>query len=162
MEIKEFELRYKEQIKDFLVELQEYVIEIDEYNLNIISENYREKYFDFMLEDCQKAQGKIFIAINNSKVLGFIAGYLETYDERDKLDYTCPTKGIVAELIVSKETRKNGVGQKLLQTMEDYFKSINCQFVQLEVFAYNESAKRFYFNNHYKERMITLFKKLDK
>lgn len=161
MEIKEFENEFEEQIKDLLVELQEYIIEIDMYNLNILSKNYREKYFDFMLEDCLEKQGKIFVAIENSNVLGFIAGHLENYDEKDKLDYTCPKKGIIAELIVSKNSRKNGVGQKLLKTMEDYFKSINCEFIQLDVFAYNENAKRFYFNNNYKERMITLFKKLN-
>ena len=161
MEIKEFENEFEEQIKDLLVELQEYIIEIDKYNLNILSKNYREKYFDFMLEDCLEKQGKIFVAIENSNVLGFIAGHLENYDEKDKLDYTCPKKGIIVELIVSKNSRKNGVGQKLLQTMEDYFKSINCEFIQLDVFAYNENAKRFYFNNNYKERMITLFKKLN-
>ena len=161
MEIKEFENEFQEQIKDLLVELQEYIIEIDKYNLNILSKNYREKYFDFMLEDCLEKQGKIFVAIENSNVLGFIAGHLETYDEKDKLDYTCPKKGIIAELIVSKNSRKNGVGKKLLQTMEDYFKSINCEFIQLDVFAYNENAKKFYFNNSYKERMVTLFKKLN-
>ena len=46
--------------------------------------------------------------------------------------------------------------------MEDYFKSINCEFVQLDVFSYNDSAKKFYTKNNYEERMLTLFKKLDK
>ena len=160
MEIREFENVFKEQIKDLLVELQEYVIEIDEYNLNIISKEYREKYFEFMIEDCKNKQGKIFVAIENKIVCGFISGYLEEYNERDKLDYSCPTKGIVAELIVSKNSRNGGIGKALLSKMEEYFKSMNCKYVQLDVFAYNKNAKKFYFNNNYKERMITLFKKL--
>ena len=160
MEIREFENVFEEQIKDLLVELQEYVIKIDEYNLNIISKDYREKYFDFMFEDCKSRQGKIFVAIENKIVYGFIAGYLEEYNKRDKLDYSCPTKGIVAELIVSKNSRNGGIGKTLLSKMEEYFKSMNCKYVQLDVFAYNENAKKFYFNNNYKERMITLFKKL--
>ena len=160
MEIKEFKEKYKEQIKDLLVELQEYIVEIDKYKLNIISQEYRDSYFEYMLEDCKNQQGKIFIAIQNDKVLGFIAGYIESYEERDKLDYTCPKKGFIAELIVNKNSRIGGIGKSLLSSMENYFKSMNCEFVKLDVFAYNETAKKFYYHNNYKDRMITLFKKL--
>ena len=90
----------------------------------------------------------------------FISGFVETYDERDKLDYLCPTKGIIAELIVSKFSRSKGTGGLLLTTMEDYFKSIGCEYIQLDVFAYNETAKIFYYKNNYEDRMVTLFKKI--
>lgn len=160
MEIKVFDIKYKEQIKDLLVELQEYVIEIDKYNLNIISEEYRDKYFDFMLNDCINQQGQIFIAVEDDFVVGFIAGFLQIYEERDKLDYICPKKGVIAELIVSKNCRSNGSGYKLLSAMENYFKSVNCEYIQLDVFAYNDVAKKFYYKNNYEDRMLTLFKKI--
>lgn len=66
-----------------LVDLQKYIIEIDKYNLNIISQDYREKYFEF----------------------------------------------------------------------------IDCEYVQVDVFAYNEHAKKFYLKNGYEDRMVTVFKK---
>lgn len=160
MEIREFDYKYKEQIKDLLVELQQYVILIDKYNLNIMSETYRDKYFDYMVDDCNNQQGQILVAINNENVVGFIAGFVQTYDERDKLDYICPKKGIIAELIVSKDARSEGVGQKLLSAIEDYFKSISCEYVQIDVFAYNDIAKNFYYKNNYEDRMLTLFKKI--
>ena len=160
MIIREYKSLDCEKIKDLLVELQEYVIEIDKYNLNIISNEYRNKYFNYMLEDCNFQQGKIFIAEENNTIIGFIVGYVQTYDERDKLDYTCPKKGIVAELIVSKQLRSKGTGKFLLTQMENYFKSINCEYIQIDVFAYNEIGKNFYYKNKYEDRMITLFKKL--
>ena len=49
MIIREFANNDIEQIKDLLVELQQYVIEIDKYNLNIISDAYRDKYFEYMM-----------------------------------------------------------------------------------------------------------------
>lgn len=150
-----------DQIKDLLVELQQYVIEIDKYNLNIISAEYRDKYFEYMLEDCSSQQGKIFVAEEENKIIGMIAGYVQDYDERDKLDYLCPKKGIIAELIVSKNIRGKGTGQMLLNKIEDYFKSINCEYTQIDVFAYNNIAKNFYYKNNYEERMLTLFKKLN-
>ena len=134
--------------------------EIDKYNLNIISKEYRDKYFDFMLKDCINQQGQIFIAVTEGIVVGFIAGFVQIYEKRDKLDYTCPKKGVIAELIVNKNCRSNGIGYKLLSAMENYFKSVNCQYIQLDVFAYNDIAKNFYYKNDYEERMLTLFKKI--
>lgn len=160
IKILELKQKYYEQIKDLLVDLQKYIIEIDKYNLNIISQDYREKYFEFMLDDCKGNQGKTFVAIDRNKVVGFVSGFVQEYDERDKLDYSCPKKGIVAELIVDKNCRANGIGTELLKYIENYFKSIDCEFVQIDVFAYNEHAKKFYYKNGYEDRMVTVFKKL--
>lgn len=160
MEIREYNISDKESIKDLLIELQQYIIKIDKYNLNIISKDYRDKYFDFMLEDCISQNGKIFIAEEYKKIIGFIAGFTQTYDKRDKLDYSCPKKGIVAELIVSKISRSKGTGSLLLSAIENYFKSIGCDYIQIDVFAYNENAKKFYYKNNYEDRMVSLFKKI--
>ena len=143
MRIREINSTDKENIKNLLVELQQYIIEIDKYNLNIISKEYRNNYFDFMIEDCKTQQGKIFVAIDNETITGFIAGYVQTYDEREKLNYSCPKKGIIAELIVNKNSRSKGAGNELLLKMEDYFKSIDCKYIQIDVFAYNEPPKSF-------------------
>ena len=151
---------HNEYVKGLLVDLQKYVIELDKYNLNILSSDYRDKYFEYMIEDCTSNQGKVFVALENNNVLGMIAGYVEKYSDRDKLDYACPKKGIVAELVVAKNSRKDGVGTKLLSKMEEYFKTIDCKYIQIDVFAYNENAKKFYYNKGYEDRMITVFKKL--
>lgn len=160
MEIVELEQNYFEKVKDLLVELQKYVISIDKYNLNIISKDYKEKYFEYMINDCKSNHGKTFVAIQENNVVGMVSGFVQKFDERDKLDYSCPKKGIVAELIVDKNCRTNGVGTLLLKQIESYFKSIGCKFVQIDVFAYNENAREFYFKNGYEDRMITLFKKM--
>ncbi len=160
MKILELEQKYIEQVKDLLVDLQKYIVEIDKYNLNIISKDYREKYFEFMLDDCKTNQGKVFIVIKEDKIVGMVAGFVQEYDERDKLDYSCPKKGMVAELVVDKNCRENGVGTELLKHIESYFSSIDCKYVQIDVFAYNEHAKKFYYKNGYEDRMVTVFKKL--
>lgn len=160
MEIYEFDNQYDENVKDLLVDLQKYVISIDKYNLNIISSDYRDKYFQYMLNDCIQGEGKVFVAIENDLCLGMIAGYVQKYGNRDKLDYLCPKKGIVSELIVSTNARNKGIGNKLLSKMENYFKSINCEYIQLDVFAYNSNAISFYNKNGYENRMITMFKKV--
>ena len=160
MKIEEINYNHFEQVKDLLVDLQKFIIEIDKYNLNILSNDYREKYFEYMINDCKENQGKVFVAIENNNVVGMIAGFIEKYEKRDKLDYLCPKKGLIAELIVSKKARSSGIGTQLLKTMENYFKSIKCEYCQIDVFAYNEGARKFYYKNGYEDRMITVFKKI--
>lgn len=45
--------------------------------------------------------------------------------------------------------------------MEDYFKSLGCEYVLVDVFAYNENGIKFYNKNKYHNRMHTMIKKLD-
>ena len=149
-----------ETVKDMLVDLQKYVVEIDKYQLNILADDYREKYFDSMVFNCSQNQGKIFVCESAGQVFGMIAGGLEAYCENDRLCYSCPKKGIVYELIVKKDKRHFGAGKMLLNAMEEYFKSIGCEYIQIDVFSYNEPAKRFYYNQGYEDRMLSVFKKV--
>lgn len=142
------------------MELQKYILEIDNFHLNILSNDYREKYFEYMIKDCEANQGVVYVAVDNNIVVGMIAGFVQNYDSRDNLDYACPKKRIIAELIVSKTARCGGIGTQLLEEMEKYFKSIDCKYSQIDVFAPNENAKKFYNKNGYQNRMITMFKKL--
>ena len=161
VKILEMTSEHIEAVKDLLVELQEFIVEIDKYNLNILTPEYRETYFKYMMEDVSKYEGKVYVAIESDQVVGMIAGYVHEYDERDKLDYLCPRRGEVAELIVSKHTRSAGIGSKLLLVLEDYFKSIDCKYIQIDVFAYNEGGKRFYYKHGYEDRLVKVFKKID-
>lgn len=160
MKIEKYTKKYQEQVKDLLVELQKFVIEIDEMGLNIISKEYRDKYFENMQQNCKENQGAIFLAVENGQVYGMVAGWVEQYSDADRLVYSCPKKGLVEELIISQTKRSHGIGNQLLNKMEKYFKQIGCQYCQLDVFGYNERGLKFYKKNGYSdERMITLMKK---
>ena len=76
------------------------------------------------------------------------------------LDYICPKEGRITELIVSKKVRSKGIGNALMKKMEDYFKSLGCEYILVDVFAYNELAISFYHKNRYHSRMITKIKKI--
>ena len=45
--------------------------------------------------------------------------------------------------------------------MEEYFKNESCEYIKLEVFAYNNNAINFYEKNKYHNRMIDMIKKID-
>ena len=47
-----------------------------------------------------------------------------------------------------------------MNKMEDYFKSEGCEYVLVDVFAYNENAIKFYDRHGYHSRMYTNIKKI--
>lgn len=160
MEIIEYNEEYLEDVKDLMVELEEYIVEIDKDNLDQVGESYRDKYIDYMLQDIKDNNGKIYIAVDNNRAVGVISGIIVKYNEWDKLDYKCPKTGSVTELVIKSDSRAKGVGKKLLEKIEEYFKFEGCEYVNLNVFAYNYNAINFYNKNNYHARMHTLIKKI--
>ena len=160
MKIIEYNEKYLEDIKDLLTELEEYIISIDKDNLDHLHEDYHDKMALVDLEEVNKNNGKCYIAIENEKAVGLIMGTIPPYGEYDYLDYKCPKRGVITELVVTKNTRSKGIGQVLMNKIEEYFKSENCEYVLVDVFAYNENAINFYRKKGYHHRMFTDIKKL--
>ena len=160
MEIVEYEEKYLEDVRDLLVELEEYIVSIDKDGLDRVHFEYREKMALLDLEEVKNNKGKCYLMLDGNSVVGLIMGYVREYDKYDYLDYKCPLSGEISELIVSKEARGNGIGQKLMQKMEEYFKSINCEYIFIDVFAYNENAIKFYEKEGYHSRMLIDIKKI--
>ena len=156
----EYEDKYLEDVRDLLVELEEYIVSIDEDNLDIVSAAYREKMALVDLEKIKNNNGKCYLYIDNKNVVGLIMGIIPKYDENDYLDYKCPKKGEVTELIIKKEYRNHNIGKILLNKMEEYFRKNNCEYLFIDVFAYNKSRINFYDKNGYHSRMIIDIKKL--
>ena len=161
MKIIEYEEKYLEDIRDLLVELEEYIVSIDDDNLDQVHPEYREKMALISLKEVKKNNGKCYLAVENDKAIGLIMGCIFPYDENDYLDYKCPKRGEITELIINKEFRKFGVGRLLMEKLEGYFKSIGCEYVLVDVFAYNKNGIGFYEKLGYHPRMYTDIKKLD-
>lgn len=160
MEIIEYEDKYLNNVKDLLTELEEYIISIDYDKLDRIHPDYYNKKAIIDLEEVKNNNGKCFLAIDNNSVIGLIMGIIREYSEFDYLDYKCPKEGEITELIVSKNIRSNGVGQLLIDKLEEYFKSVNCEYILVDVFGYNDNAMKFYYKKGYHPRMTTCIKKI--
>lgn len=161
MEIVEYSDKYLEDVKDLLVELEEYIVSIDKDELDQLHPEYREKMAILDLDEVREWNGKCYLAIEDGKAIGLIMGIIPGYDEYDYLDYKCPKRGEITELVVSKNIRSKGIGRELMKVMEDYFKANNCEYVLVDVFAYNDNAIKFYEKSGYHSRMLVDIKKLD-
>lgn len=160
MEIIEYNEKYLEDVKDLLVELEEYIISIDKDNLDQLHPEYREKMTILDLKELNENEGKCYLALENDKAIGLIMGCIRPYDEYDYLDYKCPKTGEITELIVTNKIRSKGIGQLLMDKMEKYFKSKGCDYITVDVFAYNEKAIKFYNKKGYHSRMEIQIKKI--
>ena len=160
MKIVEYEEKYLEDVRDLLVELEEYIISIDKDELDQLHHEYREKMALLDLEEVNNYNGKCYLAIEDDKAIGLIMGCVPTYDEFDYLDYKCPKRGKITELIVTNKIRSKGVGQELINRMEEYFKGVDCEYIIVDVFAYNEIGINFYNKKGYRSRMETMIKKI--
>ena len=160
MKIIEYEDKYLEDVKDLLVELEKYILSIDKDNLDQLHSEYREKMAILDLEEVKNNNGKCYIAVENDKAVGLIMGCVFSYDEYDYLDYKCPKRGEITELVVSNNVRSKGIGNMLISKMEEYFKSLGCEYILIDIFAYNDNAIKFYDKNGYHSRMYTNIKKI--
>ena len=160
MEIIEYSDKYLEDVKDLLVELEEYILSVDKDELDQLHPEYREKMAKLDLQEVEENEGKCYLAIENGKAVGLIMGTIIKYDEFDYLDYKCPKEGEITELIVTSKVRSNGVGQALMNKMEEYFKSLGCEYILVDVFAYNEKGIKFYDKQGFHPRMHVGIKKI--
>ena len=160
VKIIEYEEKYLEDVKDLLVELEEYIISIDEDHLDQLHPDYRDKYTALDLEEIKNNNGKCYLAVEKDKAIGVIMGIIRKYDENDYLDYKCPKAGVITELVVTQKIRSVGVGQQLMNKMEEFFRSAKCEYVFVDVFGYNDNALKFYFKQGFHARMLNAIKKI--
>ena len=118
--------------------------------------------FKMDLELINQQNGKIFLAIEDTKIYTYIyfLGAVNLNDEIDKLTNDCAKTGNVLELIVKNSSRGHGIGKLLLKKIENHFKSINCKRINIEVFGPNKSALDFYLKNDYIVRDYIVSKKI--
>jgi ribosomal protein S18 acetylase RimI-like enzyme len=161
LKIIEYEDKYIEDVKDLMVELEEYLSSIDKDELDRVHPDYREKMTSCSLENVKNNNGKCYLAVDNDKAFGLIMGTITKYDEFDYLDYKCPKRGVINEFIVTKKVRSNGIGKLLIDKMESYFLSQQCEYVLVDVFAYNNVGINFYTKKNFHNRMHTMIKKIN-
>ena len=98
--------------------------------------------------------------MSGNEAVGFIAGYIEPKDEEDIITNRCPKRGIISDLAVTAPRRGSGIGKDLMNAIERYFMEMNCEFVALDLFAPNDTAKKFYDSLGYTPRNIELYKRI--
>lgn len=83
---------------------------------------------------------RILAAEEGNRIIGYLRGSVENSPE-----YASPEKiGIVYDLFVDEKSRKEGIGQKLLEQAIEWFKGKKIENIELSVDARNQSGVKFW------------------
>ncbi len=139
-------------------------VQIEEYR-----ERYREDTENLLLllrlgtdqsaSECLKAiendtaehNGKMFVAVQNDRVVGFIAGILGQSDDGTLI-------GKTIKFIVLKDDENQSISQALLARLEDYYQEINCALADIELQMPNLNSLHFYLKSGYDIQFLRLLK----
>lgn len=155
----EYTETYKEDVKNLLLELQQHIANLDSEGYNVVGDKFKDLYFAKTINEVNSYQGKMFLYQVEDNIVGLIVGLINN-ERVDLYDFRAPKRGRITELVISEKYRKQGIGQKLIEKMEEYLKEQECKDVLLGVLAYNEEAYNFYLNNGYHARTMDMTKKL--
>lgn len=145
MHIRQYRISDSEQIKRLFLEFGNYLKGLDDLGLVVVKDSYGEVSLKKMLENTHDGCGITFVAENDEHlVVGFIAGMVTDVGGIDDVDHRPHKSGKVFEFFVTKKYQSNGIGQKLMQKMESYFKEKGCLKMNLDMMARNERAFAFY------------------
>lgn len=140
-------MRYREyspddylKLKKLLAELQDIFVQIDDEYRELDDADIQ-RYLDKIIDDAEKMDGKIFLALEKDKVIGFVQGVII---ERNDFQHRPSREGWVGLLFVEKHFREHGIGDALMMQICDYFRTKNCDYVKLFCGSKNTNAIKFY------------------
>lgn len=155
---------YKDGDRGLLVEfcnkLEEYVKVLDPLKRVQNLPGFTEMSIQETLEQVARYQGKIWIAEDNDKPVGYIIGVIREQSEKNKLEIGPHTLGEVLDIYLEEDYRGQGVGKKMLLMMEEYFRNKGCDSMWIGVFVPNENAHQMYKKYGFIDREIGMLKQL--
>lgn len=152
MVIRDYKTEDTEAIAAAQYRFQGYLTEIDDLKLLRCNPGYGEVYTEDLLKKVSERSGKIFVAEDGDKIIGFVAGIIDKQTELDKLGHKVMKYGDILDLFVEEEFRGTGIGRELMAQMENYFRSQNCEAIMIGVFGPNDKAHKFYEQLGYTDR----------
>lgn len=114
------------------------------------------RYIDVLRSRCRKWDGKMFVAEEAARVVGFVCVWARVPSEEpddDPSDYA-----FVSDLVVNPRYRRRGIGRELMSAAEHYARARGARCIRLAVLARNAATRRFYRRMKYREKEIELEK----
>ena len=140
--------------------LHDFIVNIDPENLNIRTKEYWIESINNLLEKVKNNNWVIYLAYDDKKIIWFIAWIFGFTEDEYKNEFKYIKMWEIIELFVDENYRWQKLWQKLMDLIEKYFKDNNCDYSYVDVFTPNIWAHNFYQKLWFKNRMISMSKKL--
>jgi ribosomal protein S18 acetylase RimI-like enzyme len=118
-----------------------------------------EPYITRIREDASKHNGRLLVACQGKKVVGYVSLLLVVTNEDDPEERPYSYSSI-GDLSVAKDFRGQGIGNILMEECERLAKASGQKWLRLSVLANNTGAYRFYKSFGMEDLLIRLEKKL--
>ncbi|MFA7244770.1 MAG: GNAT family N-acetyltransferase [Candidatus Magasanikbacteria bacterium] len=161
LKILKFQDKNKKDLIKLMAGLQDYLVSIDTFEKLKRDKNYGKKYVKYLLKIIKEDKGIILLAEFDNKIIGCVAGIIETLDKGEVLGNKKKLKTArILELYVESEYRGKHIAVKLMTEITKHFKTKKCEQLRLEVYAPNSNAHNFYLSQGFKNESIDLMKKI--
>ena len=114
-------------------------------------------YFDYLNKKISEGNGKIFVAVEEGNIVGYVAVKMEVEDSPRNV---IKKYGYISNVMILKEHRGKGFGEALVKKAEEFTKESGANNISLDVQVGN-SAINLYHKLGYKECTVWMEKKID-
>lgn len=133
-----------------LIELQDFERGIDPRRP--AGNDIADAYLVETLSKCEDCQGAVFVADDEGELAGYVT--VLTKVRSGELDDGNLEYAYVADLVVRKAYRGNGVGRQLLSTAETYARGEGARWLRISALAENDRARRLYRTSGFSELCV--------
>jgi ribosomal protein S18 acetylase RimI-like enzyme len=160
IDIRKYQSSDKLSIVRLMDKFGDYLVTVDQMKRTRRMPGFSGYFTDKMLKNVDKYNGIIYIAENECQIVGFIAGVMRGQSKEELLESVPSKAGRIIELFIDEQFRGKGIGKRLMEKMEDYFRQYGSDVSKVEVFEPNVKAHNFYRKLGYQDRSIEMLKKL--
>lgn len=156
---------YKASDKQALIvlqnELMDHFLTKDKIGIFRREKNYGSLYMSYCLKEVKKQRGRIYVALDGDKIVGFVIGAIYKKISRVELSFYKPIKtGYIFLIYVTKAYQKHRIGGHLMDMMETYFKQQDCDIVRLDATGSHTSPYKYYRKRDYRAWAVDMIKPL--
>src|SRR5215510_16100190 len=116
-----------------------------------------DRYCERIYERCREAAGKIFVAEEDSEVVGFVT--VLAREPFVELDDPPGHYALITDLVVLESHRSRGIGRRLLERAEAYAKQAGSTELRIGVLSSNRKARRLYLDVGFQPHLEVLTKR---
>lgn len=150
----------KGTIENYFNDFSDFIASMDPLKRLRRLPEFGQKYLQATLRDVEKKNGAMYVAVKENRIIGFVVGVIIKQKAIERYECIPTTTGRVTELFVEESQRGKNVGSLLMQKIEHYFKSNDCNVIYIEVFEPNTQAHNFYQSLGYNDRLRDMIKAL--
>ena len=144
--IREYRDNDRQAIDELQYQLQEYFSKIDETKESKTYKSLKKAhlYIEQMIKDAENMNGKIYVAEKDGNIVGFVQGVIIEHklgeDPVFDLSHEPRKEGWIGLLFVEPTFRHFGLGKDLMNKIEEYFISQNCDCLRLLTLSSNNAV----------------------